>query len=215
MKNKINIATILIIFLITVSFQGCSSLLSELWSSGVSVDINHFKSQEYYGENIRRILLVPFSFETNREKVVNEVTEAFFVEFQKSGKFDIVMPHELISLLQQENLWGKGLLRADTLIKVKKRFNVDAVLLGTITHYRPYEPPILGLKLGMFSTKTGHVVWSCDAIVDSSDASVIKLMKYYYKKNYQQKQSLYNWKIVMLSMKRYSKFVAHRIITTL
>ena len=74
-------------------------------------------------------------------------------------------------------------------MEAKKRYNVDAIICGTITQYQPYEPPVLGIKTGMFSTKTGNIMWSSDAIFDSSEAEVIKLLKNYYKEHYQRKQS--------------------------
>jgi hypothetical protein len=117
--------------------------------------------------------------------------------------------------LQQNDLWIKGLVRAETVIEAKKRFKVDAIIFGTITHYKPYEPPILGIKVGMFSTVTGNVIWTVDTILDSSEASVVELVRNYYRVNYQRKQSLYDWKIILLSMNRYAQFVSHQVIKTL
>jgi hypothetical protein len=178
--------------------------------------ISFYKSDEYNNTGVHRVLLVPFTFETNREKVVNEVTEAFSIELQKIAKFDIVLPRGFPEeLLLQNDLWNKGLVRAETVIEAKKRFKVDAIIFGTITHYKPYEPPILGMKVGMFSTATGNVIWTADTILDSSEATVVRLVKNYYRTNYQRKQSLYGWKIILLSMKRYAQFAAHQVITTL
>ena len=101
------------------------------------------------------------------------------------------------------------------MIEAKKRFKVDAIIFGTITHYMPYEPPVLGIKVGMFSTVTGNVIWTADTILDSSEASVVQLVRTYYRRNYQRKQSLYGWKIILVSMKRYAQFAAHQVITTL
>lgn len=178
--------------------------------------ISFFKSDELSSAPIHRVLIVPFAFETKREKVVKEITEAFLIEFQKSAKFETILPHESQDgLLQQNDLWTRGLVRAESIIEARKRYKVDAIIFGKITHYNPYDPPILGIKIGMFSTITGNVLWSSDAIFDSSEASVVQLIKDYHKNNYQKKHSLYDWKILLLSMKRYAQFVAYHIITTL
>ncbi len=211
MQKILTIPIIILLSFAVITNEGCIPLQQKECKS-----ISFYKSDEYNNAGIHRVLLVPFAFETNREKVVNEVTEAFFVELQKSAKFDVVLPHEFPDkLLLQNDLWIKGLVRAETVIEAKKRFKVDAIIFGTITHYKPYEPPILGIKVGMFSTVTGNVIWTADIILDSSEASVVQLVRTYYRRNYQRKQSLYGWKIILVSMKRYAQFAAHQVITTL
>ncbi len=178
--------------------------------------INYHKSEEYTNSALQRVLLLPFTIESQRDKVVDEVTDAFYIELQKSAKFDIVVPQGFQDILsQQSDIWNRGLIRSETIVEAKKRYKVEAIIFGTITQYQPYEPPVLGIKIGMFSAKTGNIMWSSDAIFDSSEASVIKLLKSYYKDHYKRKQSLYDWKIIMLSMKRYAQFVAHFMVDTL
>ena len=212
MQKTLLIPIVILLSFAAISNVGCIPLLVQREFKSISF----YKSDEYNNTGVHRVLLVPFTYETNREKVINEVTEAFSIELQKSAKFDIVLPHGFPEeLLLQNDLWGKGLVRAETVIEAKKRFKVDAIIFGTITHYKPYEPPILGMKVGMFSTVTGNVIWTADTILDSSEATVVRLVKTYYRTNYQRKQSLYGWKIILLSMKRYAQFVAHQVIATL
>ena len=178
--------------------------------------VSYHKSEEYKNTSIQRVLLLPFTIETNRDKVVDEVTEAFSIELQKSAKFDIIIPQEFQDILsQQKDVWTRGLIRAETVVEAKKRYKVDAIIFGTITQYQPYEPPVLGIKIGMFSARTGNIMWSADAIFDSSQASVIKLLKSYHKEQYQRKQSLYDWNLILLSMRRYAQFVAYHMLATL
>ena len=210
MKYILSIFVIILLCFSVIGIGGCIITEKEFKS------ISFYKSDEFSKTNVQRVLMVPFTFKTQRGKIVEEVTEAFFLELQKSAKFDIVVSYEFQDvLLQQKDLWIKGLIRAETIIEAKKKFNVDAIIFGTITHYKPYEPPILGVKIGMFSAVSGNVIWSSDTVFDSSEASVIQLVKNYYKENIQKKQSLYDWNIVLLSMKRYSQFAAYHIIATL
>ncbi|MCP5004033.1 MAG: hypothetical protein GY941_08840, partial [Planctomycetes bacterium] len=106
--------------------------------------ISFFKSDEYSQIPIHRVLIVPFTYETKREKIVNEVTDSFFIEFQKRGLFETILPGETQDgLYQQSDLWTKGLVRAEALIEARKMYKVEAIIFGKITHYSPYDPPIL------------------------------------------------------------------------
>ena len=221
MKLFSTISIAIMYFLSFASITGC--LVSDM--EGVAREtfftkkydtINYHKSEEYLNTRLHRVLLLPFTIESQRDKVVDEVTDAFYIELQKSGKFEIIVPQGFQDILSQQNdIWNRGLIRAETIEEAKKRYKVDAILFGTITQYQPYEPPVLGIKIGMFSAISGNIMWSSDAIFDSSDASVIKLVKTYYKEHYKRNQSLYDWKIILLSMKRYAQFVAYHMVDTL
>ena len=221
MKLFSTISIAIMYFLSFASITGC--LVSDM--EGVAREtfftkkydtINYHKSEEYLNTRLHRVLLLPFTIESQRDKVVDEVTDAFYIELQKSGKFEIIVPQGFQDILSQQNdIWNRGLIRAETIEEAKKRYKVDAILFGTITQYQPYEPPVLGIKIGMFSAVSGNIMWSSDAIFDSSDASVIKLVKTYYKEHYKRNQSLYDWKIILLSMKRYAQFVAYHMVDTL
>ena len=221
MKLFSTISIAIMYFLSFASITGC--LVSDM--EGVAREtfftkkydtINYHKSEEYLNTRLHRVLLLPFTIESQRDKVVDEVTDAFYIELQKSGKFEIIVPQGFQDILSQQNdIWNRGLIRSETIEEAKKRYKVDAILFGTITQYQPYEPPVLGIKIGMFSAVSGNIMWSSDAIFDSSDASVIKLVKTYYKEHYKRNQSLYDWKIILLSMKRYAQFVAYHMVDTL
>lgn len=219
--KSLSTKTIAIIFFFTISITGCvvsdmSGKVRETFYTKKFDTINYHQSEEYSNTGLHRVLLLPFTIESQRDKVVDEVTEAFYIELQKSAKFDIVVPQGFQDILsQQKDIWTRGLIRPETIVEAKKRYKVEAIIFGTITQYQPYEPPVLGIKIGMFSATSGNIMWSSDAVFDSSEASVIKLVKSYYKNHYQRKQSLYDWKIVLLSMKRYAQFAAHYMVGTL
>ena len=220
--KSFNITSISILcFLTFASITGCivtdmEGVARETFFTKKYDTINYHKSEEYLNTRLHRVLLLPFTIESQRDKVVDEVTDAFYIELQKSAKFEIIVPQGFQDILSQQNdIWNRGLIRSETIEEAKRRYKVDALIFGTITQYRPYEPPVLGIKIGMFSAISGNIMWSSDAIFDSSDASVVKLVKTYYKEHYKRKQSLYDWKIILLSMKRYAQFVAYHMVDTL
>jgi len=221
MKSFCTTSIAILCFLTFASITGCvvsdmEGVVRETFYTKKYDTINYHKSEEYLNSRLHRVLLLPFTVESQRDKVVDEVTDAFYIELQKSGKFEIIVPQGFQDILALQNdIWNRGLIRSETIEEAKRRYKVDALIFGTITQYQPYEPPVLGIKIGMFSAISGNIMWSSDAIFDSSDASVVKLVKTYYKEHYKRKQSLYGWKIILLSMKRYAQFVAYHMVDTL
>ncbi len=64
--------------------------------------ISYHKSEEYNNASLQRVLLLPFTIESKRDKVTDEVTEAFSIELQRSAKFDIVEAQEFQDILSQQ-----------------------------------------------------------------------------------------------------------------
>ncbi len=190
---------------------GCQATLSPKSSSSLSFN----KSASFNTVQIRRVLLLPFEYTTDREAVIDEVTEAFVVELRKIGSFEVVVPTGDKSLLfLEQDVWVKGSVNFASALALRNKYDVDAIVFGNITHYRPYEPMLLGVKVSMISTDTGDVVWSADGVFDSNENDVAELVKQYFE-NTHQKSSLYGWKLILLSMRRYAQFVANQLAETL
>lgn len=202
--------TLRIIALCLFVAVGCSSAPPQYSSS-----LNYNKTGEFQKTQIRRVLLLPFEYEVDRDAIIEEVTEAFAVELRKTGSFEVVVFNEnKTTHTPERDIWVKGAIDLNTILTLKKRYDTDAVVFGSITHYRPYEPMLLGVKVGMISTDTGAVVWSADGVFDSNENEVAELVKHYFESTHQ-KSALYGWKLILLSMRRYSQFVANQITETL
>lgn len=180
-----------------------------------SSNLSFNKAPSFNTMHIRRVLLLPFEYTTDREAVIDEVTEAFVVELRKIGSFEVVVPAgDKTSSLSAQDVWVKGSINFASILTLRNNYDVDAIILGNITHYRPYEPMLLGVKVGMISTDTGEVVWSADGVFDSNENEVAVMVKQYFE-NTHQKSSLYGWKLILLSMRRYSQFVANQLTKTI
>ncbi|MBW7942354.1 MAG: hypothetical protein H3C64_08145 [Candidatus Kuenenia stuttgartiensis] len=197
-----------IIFLILLS--GCISSPKITRYSGLSYN----KSEELRVTHLQRVLLLPFEYTIDREAVIDEIAEAFSVELRKIGRFEVVVLEGKAKMLSENKIWDKGSINLNTVLQLRKKYDVDAIVFGAITHYRPYEPMLLGVKAGMVSTDTGTVLWSADGVYDSNENEVAELVKYYFESTHQ-KSALYGWKLILLSMRRYSQFVANQITKTL
>ncbi|BBO16869.1 conserved hypothetical protein [Candidatus Brocadia pituitae] len=189
---------------------GCSSGPTQYSSS-----INYSKTDAFQEISIHRVLLLPFEYDVDRDAIIDEVTEAFAVELRKIGIFEVVLPEESRATGSlNHGIWSRGTVDLDTILALRRRYEADAIIFGNITHYRPYEPMLLGVKVGMISTDTGLVIWSADGVFDSNENEVAELVKQYFESTHQ-KNALYGWRLILLSMRRYSQFVANQITKTL
>ena len=108
----------------------------------------------------------------------------------------------------------RGAISADALVRLSERYNVDGVVIGTLTSYRPYSPPNLGLRIQMISLHSGRTVWAVDGIYDSNDARVIEDLEHYAASFQAEEASMHGWEINLLSPRLYAGYVAHRLVGT-
>ncbi len=101
------------------------------------------------------------------------------------------------TIIPEHKIWVRGSVNINTLVALNKKYDVDAIIFVNITHYRLYEPMLLGVKVGMISTDTGSVVWSADGVFDSNENEVAELVKQYFESTHQ-KSALYGWKLILL-----------------
>jgi len=183
------------------------------------VESNHtsfYLSPEYNLRSVRRVLIVPFNYTGTDPNIAADLVNALGLQLQKSGLFEVVFGERVLKKLDDaDSVWVKGVFNVDAVQEARKKFQADAIVFGTITHYYPVEPAAMGVRLQMISAETGVVLWSADAAFDSSQRAVSDAVKRYYKENYAKDYSLYGWKVVLVSTRRYADFVSHEMVRTL
>ena len=164
---------------------------------------------------VRRIMVLPFASEPGVTAETNMLRSTFLAELAKIHRFEIVpLPNgaDEASKLYRSLLHGR--ISTETLAALGQRYNLDGVLLGTVTGYRPYKPPQLGLRVQLLSLHSATAVWAAEAYYDTSDATTVLDVRHYTKSYLAERDSLHGWELILISPERFAAFVAHRIIGT-
>ena len=98
---------------------------------------------------LSRVAIVPF-FNHSKEPTVNgiEFARAYYLELQTVPGFEVV-PVDIVhqTIVQHRlTLHGPGDVR-----RLAQLLDVDAVVIGAVTDYRPYYPPRLGLHVEWYA----------------------------------------------------------------
>lgn len=167
------------------------------------------------GELPNRIVVVPFSSTNAREEASPLVTEAFALEIQRILCKDVIIaPADDARLLAESEMTQRGRVDIESLIESRKKYLADAFLFGTVTQYKPYDPPILGVNLCLMSATTGEVTWAAGGLFDAKDADVRQLGESYYN-NSSLRKDLYGPEMLFMSPRLYAGFVAERVLAPL
>ena len=162
-----------------------------------------------------RIVVVPFASPAEAPEAGRTVTEAVARAMQSALCCDLLSPAPGDERLAAESaLWQRGRVDVQSLIVAQKAYLADAFLFGSVTQYKPYDPPVLGVKLRMLSARTGDLIWAAEAVFDSHEADV-RFMTARYFENSGMKDRLYGPELVLMSPTLYAGFVASEMVRPL
>ncbi|MBX3462710.1 MAG: hypothetical protein KF830_06040 [Planctomycetes bacterium] len=177
--------------------------------------INSYLAEPFDLANVRRIMVLPFAHEAGVQADCEQVRDSFVTALQKLRRFEVVpLP---ASARENEELHAslhRGRLSTVALVRLCERYALDGVLLGTVTAWRAYTPPHLGLRTQLVSVHSGATVWAVDAMYDSADRTTISDLRLFASRSLNDDGSLHGWELHLLSPAKFTNYVAHRFVGT-
>lgn len=179
------------------------------------VPVNHFVSDPRDFDTVRRVMVLPFTPAPGVRQDGPHIRSSFVRELAKLQRFEVVPLPERAS--EHEEIHAsvmRGRLSTDALVALSTRYQVDGVLIGSITSYRAYPPMNLGLRLQLVSLHSGRTVWAAEGIYDANDARILEDVEHYAHSFAAPESSMHGWEINLISPDKYATFVAHRLAAT-
>lgn len=177
--------------------------------------INSYLAEPKDLANVRRIMVLPFAQEAGVQADCEKVRDAFVTELQKMRRFEVVpLPVEAREDDVLNSSIHRGRLSTDAMVRLCDRYALDGLMVGTVTAWRPYSPPHLGLRTQLISVHSGATIWAVDAMYDSSDRTTISDLRHYASHVEEADGSLHGWEMNLLSPAKFTTYVAHRFVGT-
>jgi len=162
-----------------------------------------------------RIVVVPFDAPGCSRGARDLVTSALAMELQAALHADVITASSQDERLTAESaLWRRGRVNIDALVAARKEYLADAFVFGTVTHYKEYDPPILGLKVSMISARAGQVLWAAEGLFDAQARSTRSQAEDYFR-NSGLRRSLYGPDLMFMSPRLFARFVASEVVRPL
>lgn len=164
---------------------------------------------------VRRVMVLTFDTAPGVHADTAMLRDAFLSELVKVQQFELVpLPEGAGEDAEVYESLRRGRISIEALTALGQRYDLDGVLLGTVTAYRPYKPPYLGLRVQLVSLHSATAVWAVEAIYDASDAQSIEDMRHYAQSYLAKEDSLHGWELILISPARFAAYVSHRVVGT-
>lgn len=165
-------------------------------------------SSDFESYALRRVGLTPFVGRDLDPERALDLQRALHAELSQSTPFELVLldPGDLAEL-ESSDPYHRGWYSPRTIIGLSQRYNLDAVLFGTVSQERFFPPQLLSMQVDMVSAETGLVIWSAAVHLDASDQRVIEGLQVYYANELETE----DWRVALLSPERFARFGAFQI----
>ena len=157
--------------------------------------------------SIRRVGLVPFTGADLTRAQSEELQGAFFSEISSSTSYEIIAlePEDLAEIPASDRGW----YRPQTIIDVSRRYQLDALLIGTVADSQYFPPQRLSVQLDMVASETGLPVWSSSIHLDASRADVRRSLESWSQDRLGGEAA--EWELTLISPRRFAHFAAYQV----
>lgn len=106
-------------------------------------------------------------------------------------------------------------LTLEQLYQLQQSLNVKAILIGTVTDFKPYPHLSLAMKLEMIDLGDGQMIWAAEQIWDSADKNLEQRVKKYIQSQMRTDRIADRDKLTFVSSKDFIKFVCYELAETM
>lgn len=161
---------------------------------------------------LRRVGLVPFTGELADAELARAMQAAFLGEFSQRDRFELVLLDAAdLAEIPASEPHRRGWYRPSTIVSLGKRFRLDGLLVGSVTHMQPYPPQELGLELELVSCETGMVLWTSSLQLDASADRVRRSLDWYRENHLANDEESPGTQVALIAPTFFARFAAYEM----
>lgn len=136
---------------------------------------------------------------------------ALFAEFSAATSYEIrSLSGADLAEIQPVDPHRQGWYSPRTILDLAHRYQLDALLIATVTDLQPFPPQRLALQVDLVSCETGQTLWAAAVQLDASQSRVRSSMEVWAREELGDVNEN-GWEIVVVSPRRFARFAAYQL----
>jgi len=205
-----NLKTVLL--LLPVLLAGCRIYLYD--TAGPMADYYYLNPDKDLSA-IGKVALVELDNNSSHPQISTDATEAIFQSLQKKQLFSTTIVGQDAPSWRSLQLDLNSTYTPEQLSEIRKTLRCDAVLIGTITEFKPYPHMAIGLRLKLIDLKDGQLLWALEQIWDTADKTTEYRIRRYFHTQMRSGFAPLRERLAVVSSLRFLKFVSYEVGETL
>ncbi len=208
MKRENNSALLLLVVLLLAVSVGCTREVQR-------ANIGHHLSSAEDVFRIQNVVFVELSNEGCSREIARQMTDSVRLAVQRRNLFLIRAVYRSDPIFEKLALPNRQPLTLAQISSLRETLKCDALIFGSVGHFRPYPNMQIGLYVNLVDLRQGRLIWGVDHIWDSSDKLIEGRIEEFFRKEMRSGYEPANWRLGLLSPRMFGKFVAHETAATL
>jgi hypothetical protein len=201
----------LIILLVPILLEGC-----QIYRASESVPEYSYLNPSTDITTIGRVTIVELANNSAYPKISADVTEALFLALQKKQIFGLTKVYQDDPAFQSLKIEPDAAYYTfEQLYAISKTLKCHAVLVGTITQYKPYPHMAIGLRLRLLDLNNGQLLWAVEQVWDSTDKTTKSRIKNHFQGQAFSGVESLREQVTVISQLEFIRFVTYEIAETL
>ena len=209
--------------MLSTALCGCETLFSEMAQSisGPSHQpANVHLEEEKLAPELKRVAILPLVArpgDSEAEFGGESLAPVLLAELAKAQRFELVS----ISAEQLRRITGRSHWTTDERLpwnffeRLREASGCDGVLFCRLTHYRAYQPLLIGWHLQLLDATEPRVLWSADEVFDASNPAVARAAQRYAQGDPEAFTVRADAAVVLQSPRRFGQYSASALAATL
>jgi hypothetical protein len=164
---------------------------------------------------VGRVAIVELNNNSNYPQISSDVTEKLYQALQKKQIFGLTVVRQHDHLWRSLQLDLESKYNLEQIIKIRETLKCDAVLIGTITEFRPYPHMIIGLRLKLLDLRDGQLLWALEQVWDTADKTAQYRIKDYFRYHKRSGYEPLQEQLASVSSLEFIKYVSYEVAETL
>jgi hypothetical protein len=175
----------------------------------------YYRNPDKRVSSIGRVAIVELDNESGYPAISADVSETLYHQLQKKQVAGLFVVHKNDPHWKALQLPPSSPYDLQQLANIRSALKCDALLVGTITEYKPYPHLAVGLRLKMIDLSDGRLVWGYEQIWDTADRTCQQRAERYYQSEKSADFGLLRKKLISASSIEFLKFVSFEVSQTL
>jgi hypothetical protein len=201
----------LIILLVPILLEGC-----QVYRASESVPEYSYLNPSMDIATVGRVTIIELANNSAYPKIAADVTEALFLALQKKQVFGLTKVYQDDPVFQSLKIEpDAAYYTLEQLYAMSKVLKCHAVLVGTITQYKPYPHMAIGLRLRLLDLNNGQLLWAVEQVWDSTDKATKSRIKNHFRGQALSGVESLREQVTVISQLEFVRFVTYEIAETL
>ena len=171
---------------------------------------------DYESYRIARVGLLPFRGEEIDAEQGRALQSAFASSFGAVARFEILTLDDAdLEEVPESEPFRRGWTKPATVLALGRRYDLDAILVGTVGEVQSFAPQKLALEIDLVATETGLPIWSASLVLDAGEERVRRAIEAWHASDRDGGEAAESWELALISPRRFAEFAAAEIATTL